>query len=286
MIDKSAEASGLANRALGQGVVKGFGVEAETGAIIPLNPEANRLYELGLSNYEKFFVNKKPEGQLLVEALGLEYENNEYLFSFSKEEEKKKSSMRESLGIKSEVPVIGLNTGCSGVIPYKKFSVKGWLDLIKVLKHKFPQAQLVLLGGPEDTERNLEIQDSSEIPLIATPTTEGLRTGMMAVDLCNIIVTGDSLGMHMGIALKKWVVAWFGPTCAHEIDFYGRGTAIKTDLNCSPCWKRSCDKAVMCYDKVEWAKISQGVKLGLSKLGFSSQDKNLAASENILSSPT
>ena len=43
------------------------------------------------------------------------------------------------------------------------------------------------------------------------------------MNACDIVVSGDSLGMHMAIGLKKWVVAWFGPTCHQEIDLYDRG---------------------------------------------------------------
>jgi heptosyltransferase-2 len=69
--------------------------------------------------------------------------------------------------------------------------------------------------------------------------------------------------MHMAIALKKWVIAWFGPTCSHEIDLYGRGVAIETKAPCSPCWKRECHKPLMCYDQVNFDEISKGVSLGL-----------------------
>ena len=68
------------------------------------------------------------------------------------------------------------------------------------------------------------------------------------------MVTGDSLGMHMAIALKKHVVAWFGPTSPQEIDLYERGVKILADVGCAPCWKSSCDVLHPCRDRVrpEW----------------------------------
>jgi heptosyltransferase-2 len=76
---------------------------------------------------------------------------------------------------------------------------------------------------------------------IPTPTTLGLRAGIILENLADIVVSGDSLGMHIAIALKKHVVAWFGLSCAAEVDLYERGIKIIRDLPCAPCWKKVCD---------------------------------------------
>jgi len=262
-IDKSHIASGLLRVPKSVAESRGFGVDSKTGGIIPLNTEANLLFELGLSNHEKFFVNKKPESQLIVESLDLEFNGDEYVFEFSDEEKHFNWKLQKTRSFNG--PVIGLNTGCSPTIPYKKLTVRGWIKLIDVLLKDFPNAQVLLLGGSEDTERNNEI--SSMRPQVEkTPTDRGLRMGFQYMNLCDVVVTGDSLGMHMAIALKKWVVAWFGPTCSHEIDFYDRGKAVLTSAPCSPCWKRSCDKRPMCYDLVDWSQISLEVERGLKSV--------------------
>jgi heptosyltransferase-2 len=255
--------------------VRGYSVDAKTGAIIPVNTEAQYLYSLGLSNHDKFFVNKKTEAQLIVESLDLDFQNDEYVFEFSSDEKFLMMKEKKELGIDGATgPIIGLNTGCSPTIPYKKFSVRGWLDLIDHLTQTFPHGRLLLLGGPEDTIRNKEIL-AMRPGVTFTPTERGLRAGFRYVNMCDVVVTGDSLGMHMAIALKKWVVAWFGPTCAHEIEFYKRGVAIKTAAPCSPCWKRFCDKAQMCYDQVSWKEVSQGIAQGLKEKVFAPHAKNI-----------
>ncbi|NUM75056.1 hypothetical protein HUU40_11905, partial [candidate division KSB1 bacterium] len=65
--------------------------------------------------------------------------------------------------------------------------------------------------------------------------------GIVLENLADIVVSGDSLGMHIAIGLKKYVVAWFGLSCAAEIDLYDRGVKIIRDLPCAPCWKKVCD---------------------------------------------
>ena len=43
--------------------------------------------------------------------------------------------------------------------------------------------------------------------------------------------------MHVAIGLKKTTIALFGPQPASEVYLYGKGTKIKLDLDCSPCFK-------------------------------------------------
>nr|MBI4157106.1 hypothetical protein [Candidatus Woesearchaeota archaeon] len=46
------------------------------------------------------------------------------------------------------------------------------------------------------------------------------------VNLCDVLVTSDSLAMHIGTALKKKVVAFFYVTSSAEIELYGRGIKV------------------------------------------------------------
>jgi heptosyltransferase-2 len=258
VVDKSLQAVGFLKYTSYDSVF-GFIADPQTGAIIPANAQAHELYELGLNDEKKFFINEKPETQLLMEALNLgEYQRDEYQV-FLTAQEMEESQRRRHLWKKRQDQniIIGLNTGCSPVIPYKKLSIHYHRELIQALLRKGFQ-NIVLLGGPEDTERNLQIAEN--LPVISSSTESGLRDGLVSVQACDVIVTGDSLGMHMGIALKKMVVAWFGPTCAHEIDLYGRGVKILSDSACSPCWKRVCHKSTMCYDQVDMQKILHAIE--------------------------
>jgi heptosyltransferase-2 len=124
---------------------------------------------------------------------------------------------------------------------------------------------IVLLGGREDTERNLQIADSMNKDIkhniISTPTTLGLRRGACFMDICDIVISGDSFGMHMAIALRKYVIAWFGLSCAVEIELYGRGEKlIPEGLECSPCWKRVCPYNLECIDMIDLNKITALVR--------------------------
>jgi heptosyltransferase II len=260
-IDKSLTAAGVA-KSIAAREIRGFKADGNTGAILPANPEARELWSLGLSNQKKFFENTKSENQLVHEALALgEYKREEYSFHFTALEQEMVRTRRQLWSSRNEI-LIGINTGCSGVIAYKKLTVEYQRKLIAKLQKKWgDRIRVVLLGGREDATRNIEIANTLNV--ISSPTTEGLRDGMVSVAACDVVITGDSLGMHMAIAQKKWTVAWFGPTCAQEIDLYDRGVKIHTKATCSPCWKRACDKNPMCYDLVDPQEILAGVEKGL-----------------------
>lgn len=258
-IDKSLEAGGvLAQASFDQ--LYGFEIDAQTGAILPANAGAEELWRLGLDNDLKFHVNQKPETQLMVEALELGFfQRDEYDLPLTSEE-LAEAARRRVQWQSAQGPVFGLNTGCSDVIPMKKWTVAFHRQVIQSLFQEGFR-NIVLLGGPEDTSRNREIAQG--LPVVQSSTQSGLRDGLISVEACDLIVTGDSLGLHMAIARRKFSVAWFGPTCAHEIDLYDRGVALRSQLACSPCWRRSCHNPSMCYDQVEVREVLQAVQKGV-----------------------
>jgi len=124
----------------------------------------------------------------------------------------------------------------------------------KLIKKK--QYKIVLLGGREDTERNEEIYSNFKGKIINTPTLEGVRRGACYEEIANVIITGDSFGMHLAIALKKYVIAWFGVSCWTEIELYNRAIKLyQEDLFCSPCWKKVCPYNLECIDMIDLDKI-------------------------------
>ncbi len=260
VIDKSLMAAGVLKQTQVDQIF-GFIADSRTGAILPATPAAEELWTLGLDNHKKFFVNTKPETQLLVEALELgPFRRDEYNLPLSLAEEKQRDLRKSNWSMAKSQFLLGINTGCSDVIPAKKLSVEFQRQVIRQLSSR-SDLQIVLLGGPEDEERNRQI--AQDLNVIESPTTLGLRDGLVSVAACDFILTGDSLGMHMAISQKKYTIAWFGPTCAQEIDLYGRGEKIQTWATCAPCWKRVCSQSQMCYDQVSESQVLAAVDKGI-----------------------
>ena len=80
----------------------------------------------------------------------------------------------------------------------------------------------------------------------------GVRRGACFEDLADVIITGDSFGMHLGIALKKYIIVWFGVSCRAEIELYDRGVKLfDENLECSPCWKKECPYDLECIKNID-----------------------------------
>jgi len=236
------------------------------GAIEPFNPEAEHLWRLGVDDELKFRKNELPGTRLLAESWGLEWRRDEYVLVLTDEERAFVEQYRRSQELDGRYAV-GLNTGCSAGYPNKKMTVEQLARLARLVTEAIPRARILLLGGASETERNAEIARMAGVPVVRTPTTEGLRRGILYIAACDAVVTGDTAAMHIAIALRKWVVAHFGLSCASEIDLYDRGVKIASSLECSPCWRKVCKwPTVRCIDGIDLDGVVEAVRRGESAL--------------------
>jgi ADP-heptose:LPS heptosyltransferase len=257
-VDKS-QRSGALLSSLRSKEKLGFGVDSN-GVIVPVNREAVPNYLLGLDDDLKFRVNTRTVPEILHEQFRLPYRRDEYVLQLSKQEVDFCEEYRSRVGLSAgEVGrrelIVGFNTGCSELYPNKKMTVDQHVALIDRLSG-MPGIRILLLGGPEDTLRNAEIVRRVGNKVVSTPTTEGVRRGLCYISLCDVVVSGDSFGMHAAIALKKHVIVWFGVSCPQEIELYGRGVKlIPHGLHCSPCWKRECPYGLECITMIDLERI-------------------------------
>src|SRR5574338_19185 len=248
-VDKSQRSCALLNSVKADKKL-GFGLDIN-GTIIPVNEGAYYNYSLGMDDHFKFRINQRTGQDYLAETFELEYNRDEYIFNFSTDELRFIEDYKREVRLRDVDKIIGFNTGCSNLYPNKKMSVGQHIFLINKLLSK-RKYKILLLGGPEDTERNKEIADYFKGRVINTPTLDGVRKGACYESIPQLIISGDSFGMHLAIALKKFVIAWFGVSCWSEIDLYDRGVKIyQEDLFCSPCWKKQCPYDLECIKNLD-----------------------------------
>lgn len=252
-VDKSLNACALTNSLKAKNKL-GFGLNPD-GKIYPLNEGALYNYRLGMDNHLKFKVNQRTGEDYLAETLELEYRNDEYTFCFTEAEKEFTENYKNEVGITNEDFVVGFNTGCSNLYPNKKLTVEQHIAIIEKLL-ALNLFKIILLGGPEDIERNALIYSKFEGKIINTPANLGLRKGACFENIADVVITGDSFGMHMAIALKKYVIAWFGLSCWTEIELFNRGIKIYPEnLECSPCWKKECPLNLECRNNIDLDRI-------------------------------
>ncbi|MEP7147048.1 MAG: glycosyltransferase family 9 protein [bacterium] len=260
--DKSMYAASFANEVKAKDK---FGFLLNTdGKIIPANKEAMYNYRMGIDDTLKFRENLKSGSHIIHETFALNYKRDEYIFNFTDAENEFINNYKEQIKYDSKKIYVGFNTGCSNLFPNKKMTIEQHVKLINDLA-KYDNFKMMLLGGNEDTERNLLIYESLskkiQKEIIYTPTNTGIRNGACFMNICDIIISGDSFGMHLAIALKKYVIAWFGLSCWSEIDLYDRGEKlIPVGLECAPCWKKECPYNLECIQMIDLKKITELVK--------------------------
>jgi heptosyltransferase-2 len=239
-------------------VKKGFGLGPE-GNIRPLNRASEYAFYLGLSDELKFHHNRKTYPELIFEIAEIEYEKEDYILFPGPEETAFAEGLARKARLKKGDVVIGLNTGAGGVFANKAWTVRGYLELIENLK-KEAGVRLLLLGGPGEKERNSEILRRAKGGLVDTGCENTLGEFAALIGLCDLVVTGDTTALHLAIGLKKKVVALFGPTCAQEIELYGRGAKILSPVSCAPCYRRKCDISPNCMEAIDTQEVIRKIR--------------------------
>jgi ADP-heptose:LPS heptosyltransferase len=221
-------------------------------------------YTMGINDKLKFRQNIKSGSEIIHETFELKFNRDKYIYNFTSGELEFIEQFKEKIKYDPSKIYVGFNTGCSSLFPNKKMTIEQHVKLINKLADN-SSLIMVLLGGKEDTERNLEIYEklSKQVQnrVVYTPTGSGIRYGACFMQICDIVITGDSFGMHLAIALEKYVIAWFGLSCWQEIDLFDNGEKLyPADLECSPCWKKVCPYNLECIEMIDLDKIVRLVK--------------------------
>src|SRR5262249_25786042 len=113
-----------------------------------------------------------------------------------------------------------------------------------------PDIQFLLLGGPSERERHERLKSASTLKLFDSGCDNPVRHFAAIVGHCHVVATGDTLAMHIAVALGCRTVVLFGPTSAPEIDLYDTGEKVVPDMTCLSCYKTSCDFVPNCMDLI------------------------------------
>ncbi len=185
--------------------------------------------------------NKKTYQEMMYGILGLDYKKQEPILILNEKELGFGKNFAGKNGIRENDLVIGINTGAGGRWQDKKLSIEETAELIGKLSSRLKNAKLILFGGPEEKERNEKIKRLAKTGIIDAGCNNSLMEFASLVNLCNILVTSDSLALHIGTALKKKIASFYYPTSLSEIETYGRGIKIigKGKDYCS--YKPKCD---------------------------------------------
>jgi heptosyltransferase-2 len=216
------------------------------GYVEPTSDAAQKWLEMSAFDDIKK-ANTKSYQQIMYEILGLDLPVEVPVIRISDKEKEKISQKEFVKKITPSYPVIGLNVGVGTKWPSKGWPLKSWKELIKMLGgNKF---NLLLLGGPEEVEAFKDLKKGFD-NVIDTGCDNSLLEFAAIVDLCDLIVTADTLALHIATALEKKIITLFGPTSANEIELYGKGIKLSSPEGCNCYYKKYCSEEISCMEKI------------------------------------
>ncbi|MCD2517561.1 lipopolysaccharide heptosyltransferase II [Massilia sp. G4R7] len=124
--------------------------------------------------------------------------------------------------------------------PAKRWPASYFAELARTIRANRPDAQILLLGSPKDRAVCDEI--TAIVPQahnLAGSTS--LSEAIALISRAAAVVTNDSGLMHIGAALKRPVVAIYGPTDPrHTPPLSELAKILWLHIECSPCQQREC----------------------------------------------
>jgi ADP-heptose:LPS heptosyltransferase len=246
-LDKEPAATGLATQ-IDAPDKRGF-LLGPHGNPVPANAAADYAYRLGLDDELKFRGNRKSYQEIVFEAVGLPWCGDDYRIALPDAARARAAERWSRLGVRPDETVIGLNVGAGEVYAYKAWRTAGWAELADRIDER-GGARVALLGGPRDRERIEAVAAAARTKPLDPGATASILDFAAVLERCAAIVTGDTLALHLALALRRRVVAIFGSTTAVEIELYGRGAKLVPPVDCHPCYKRSCDLPYTCADSI------------------------------------
>ncbi|GAB4287128.1 MAG: hypothetical protein Kow0068_12850 [Marinilabiliales bacterium] len=174
----------------------------------------------------------------IFEICHLDFNKEPYLLNYNKVLAGKWEIIKQKAGNKH---VVGLNTGCGARWKTRLWPDEYWIKLIDLLKKEnlFP----VLVGGPEEHEKNLMLAKKADIYY---PGMYGLEEFIALASNLDIIVTQVTMMMHIAIGLKIPIVLMNNIFNKHEFELYGRGVIVEPETGCDCYFGNTCKRERNC----------------------------------------
>lgn len=101
---------------------------------------------------------------------------------------------------------------------------------------------------------------------------------------CRLIVTTDSLGLHLALGLQKKVVALFGPTSSEQVYMYGCGVKLtaECDRPCVPCFQPRCAFDTCCMEYIPVERVAEAVEMLMNPAPMEMAPRRVAQPVNLV----
>jgi heptosyltransferase-2 len=190
--------------------------------------------------------NKESYYALIAKVVGVQHTGQKPILNLTDEEIRYAKNLLKDENIQDK-KIIGINTGSGNRWKSKRWSVANTSALIDGLQER--GYRCIVLGGPEEQNRNKDITDRCRTDPLNMGTDHTLRQFAAIIAYLDIIVTTDTLALHIATALDKKIVALIGPTSAAEIDLFGKGIKLVPEKECC-FYRKECPHKPSCMDTI------------------------------------
>jgi heptosyltransferase-2 len=211
-------------------------------------PEANRLKR----------GNELTHGTILYRDLGLQgpVGRPSVVIPATSRERARRWLRKMGLGTR---PLVALNTSAGSRWEFKSWGEGQTSALARRIADEL-DADVVLLGGPAESNRNQRIaREARHSRVLEAPTSLDLSTFAALIAECTLLVSSDSLAMHLACAASVPVIAFFGPTSDGEIDLHDSGEKVVTPLECRRCYLQTCNVRPHCMESITVERLFEAI---------------------------
>ncbi|GBE20412.1 lipopolysaccharide core biosynthesis protein [archaeon BMS3Abin17] len=191
----------------------------DNGATSCFNKGSEAYLETAFLNHVKL-KNKRTYQDLIFEACELDYNKEKLIFNLQGSDIKFANEFKEKNNILDSDRIIGINIGSAD-----RWASKFWdIEKIKELIKKMPvNYKIIILAGPNEIEKQrklIEDLKTEGISLISNNPNNSFREFAAVVDLCDKVICGDTMILHLATVLNKTSIALFFSTSPWEIEDY------------------------------------------------------------------
>jgi heptosyltransferase-2 len=242
-LDKDFEACSLTKN-INAKIKHGFTLLNNTPASI--DELAEQKYLTGLFD-DISKANSKSYPEEIFDICGWSFAGEEYILDLDK-------------NIEWNIPnnskkVIGLNTGCGARWVSRLWADDNWLVLIKLLQNSgfYP----LLLGGKQEHEKNQYFAEKTGADYQGY---FSLKQFISLVNVCDLVVSAVTMGMHIAIGLKKPLILMNNIFNSAEFELYGRGEIVQPEKECQCYFSPKCiNKEYFCMEHLKPESIFKAI---------------------------
>ena len=226
---------------------RGYGLD-DRGRVLPANDGARTWWQMGLDDRLKR-ANRRTHSDLLHEVCGLPPTGAPPQFVVPAATQR---AIRDRFAPRLATfgRTVLLNTGGGGRWPQKRWTQEHYLEFAGKMRREEPGTAVLIAGGPDEADANARLLAAlhADPGIIDGGCDKTIKEFGAMIELADLVVTADSLALHIATALSRPAVVFVGPTSPWELDLYGRGEVVAADVPCLACYRRECDRAVTCMD--------------------------------------